>query len=117
VAHVVSMVVASTDQSLVAASTLVNLGATNIAVGNSVTASTVVNLNAVNIPAASLVAANIRAESIVGASMVSVVATVNIATEPERLRCALCQRNSPARLCRRDVSKWDALQVGEWSAS
>jgi len=45
------------------------------------------------------------------------VATVNIATEPERLRCALCQRNSPARLCRRDVSKWDALQVGEWSAS
>src|SRR6266478_4489736 len=94
VAHVVSMVVASTDQSLVAASTLVNLGATNI-------------------PAASLVAANIRAESIVGASMVSVVATVNIATEPERLRCALCQRNSPARLCRRDVSKWEALQVGE----
>ena len=72
VAHVVSMVVPSTVQNLFAASTVENLSGTNIPVGNSVTASTVVNLNAVNIPAASLVAANIRAESIVGASMVSV---------------------------------------------
>jgi hypothetical protein len=56
------------------------LSGTNIPVGNSVTASTVLNLNSVNIPAGSLVATNI--ESIARASMASVVATVNIATNP-----------------------------------
>jgi hypothetical protein len=63
------------------ANIVMNLSAANIPVGNSVTASTVENLNGVNIPGGSLVAANILATSIAAASMVSVVATANIATE------------------------------------
>src|SRR4029077_15065597 len=85
VACVVSTVTASTDQNLDA----------NIPVGNTVTASTVVNSNGVNIPGGSLVAANILAASIAVASMVSVAATVDMATEADD--------KSPARLCRRTV--------------
>src|SRR6266403_269993 len=98
VAHVVSMVVASTVQSLVAA---------NI----------VVNLTGVNITTGSLVAANIRAESIVGASMASVVATVNIAAEVERQRCALCPQTLRHACAGEPFTKWDALHTCEWSAS
>src|SRR5258706_6581188 len=117
VAHVVSMVVASTVQSLVAANTVVNLSAANIPVGNSVTASIVVNLTGVNITTGSLVAANIRAESIVGASMASVVATVNIAAEVERQRCALCPQTLRHACAGEPFTKWDALLTFELSAA
>jgi antitoxin component of MazEF toxin-antitoxin module len=85
VAHVMSMVVAST---------VVSLNAVNVPAGSLVAVSTVGNLSAVNIPAGSLVAANIPAGSMVEASIVNVTAMVSIATERERQRCAPCHKLS-----------------------
>ncbi len=89
--------------SMVAVSTVGNLSAVNIPVGNLVAVSTVGNLSVVNIPVGSLVAANIPAGSMVEASIVNVVAIVSIATERERQRCAPCPQTLRHPPCRRAV--------------
>src|SRR5260370_37901478 len=99
VAHVASMVVASTVQSLVAVSTVMSLSAVNIPVGNLVAVSTVGNLRAVNVLAGSLAAARI----------VNAAAMESIATEREPPRCALANKLSgPPR--RRDGQTAPGLQ-------
>src|SRR5260370_42272529 len=89
--------------SIVAVSTVGNLSAVNIPVGNLVAVSTVGNLSVVNIPVGSLVAANIPAGSMVQASIVNVVAIVSIAIEGERQQCAPCPQTFRKPTCRKAV--------------